>query len=333
MSAWLLRRWYSPRPIWFLIPLAWVFWLLSSLRRSAYTMGALPAVSLSVPVVVVGNISVGGTGKTPFVIWLAQELRKRGCRPGIVTRGYGGDIPAPRLVTSDSDPRVVGDEALLLVRHSGSPVVAGRDRVAAAELLLKPGDVDVILSDDGLQHYRIQRQYEIVLIDGSRGLGNGWLLPAGPLRESEARLEGPQVIIKLSPGGSFTWPDAARMGLKVETAVNLKDGKRRPLSSFSTQRVHAIAAIGNPQQFFATLEAVGLHVDGRALPDHAVPGASDLEFGDDLPVFMTEKDAVKCRESALARHWYVEAAAEFDAGDTAQILDGVERALARGIKR
>jgi tetraacyldisaccharide 4'-kinase len=330
MSAWLLRRWYSPHPVWFLIPLAWLFWLLSSLRRAAYAIGVAPVVTLPVPVIVVGNVSVGGTGKTPFVIWLAQELRKRGYRPGIVTRGYGGADPAPKLVASDSDPRRVGDEVLLLARHSGSQVAAGSDRVAAAALLT---GVDVILSDDGLQHHRLARCHEIVLVDDSRGLGNGWLLPAGPLRETEARLDGLQVVIKVTPGGSFTWPDAARMRLKAETAVNLKDGKRRPLNSFSTQRVHAIAGIGNPQQFFATLEAAGLHVDGRGLPDHAVPAAADLEFGDDLPVFMTEKDAVKCAGPALARHWYLETAAEFDAADAARILDGVERAIAHAIKR
>jgi len=331
MSAWLLRRWYSPHPVWFLIPLAWLFWLLSSLRRSAYALGIAQVATLPVPVVVVGNITVGGTGKTPFVIWLAQELRKRGHRPGIVTRGYGGDADTPRRAESDSDPGLVGDEALLLARHSGAPVAVGRDRVAAAKLL--PPDVDLVLSDDGLQHYRLARQHEIVLLDGSRGLGNGWLLPAGPLRETEARLEGPQVVIKGMPDGGFTWPDAARMRLKTDTAVNLKDGKRRSLNSFSTQRVHAIAAIGNPRQFFATLEAAGLHVDGRALPDHAIPGVADLEFPDDLPVFMTEKDAVKCKDSALSRHWYLEAAAEFDAADAALILDGVERALTLGTKR
>src|ERR1700742_4279224 len=186
MAAWLLRRWYSPHPVWFLIPLAWVFWLLSGLRRAAYGLGILPSVKLPQPVVVVGNITVGGTGKTPFVIWLAQELRTRGHRPGIVTRGYGGDAETARRGEADSDPEAVGGEGVLLARHTGAPVAVGRDRVAAAKLL--PQDVDVILSDDGLQHYRLARQHEIVLLDGSRGLGNGWLLPVGPLRESEARL-------------------------------------------------------------------------------------------------------------------------------------------------
>jgi len=327
MSAWLLRRWYSPYPVWFLIPLAWLFWLLSGLRRAAYALDAFPTAKLPVPVVVVGNITVGGTGKTPFVIWLAQELHKRGRKPGIVTRGYGGASTMPQLVKADGDPKQVGDEALLLARHSEAPVVVGRDRVAAAELLLRSCAVDVILSDDGLQHHRLPRCHEIVLLDGSRGLGNGWLLPVGPLRETESRLSHVQVIIKQVPGGSFTWPDALRMRLNVDTAVSLKGGERRPLNRFAGQSVHAVAAIGNPQQFFATLEARGLKVDGRALPDHAGLSVADLNFGDALPVFMTEKDAVKCSGLDLSQHWYVEAAAGFEAADAARVLEGVERAL------
>ena len=325
MAAWLLRRWYSPHPIWFLIPLAWAFWLLSGLRRFAYAIGILPSTELPQPVVVVGNITVGGTGKTPFVIWLARELRECGHRPGIITRGYGGSADTPRRAQPDSDPALVGDEALLLARHSGAPVAVGRDRVAAAKLL--PQEVDVILSDDGLQHYRMRRRHEIVLLDGSRGLGNGWLLPVGPLREAESRLEGAQVVIKTTPGATFTWPDALRMRLKVNTAVSVKSGQRRELASFAGQRVHAVAGIGNPQQFFATLGAAGLHVDGRALPDHAALTAADLDFGDELPVFMTEKDAVKCTGLASGLHWYLEAAADFDAEDARRILDGVESAL------
>ena len=325
MSAWLLRRWYSPHPVWFLIPLAWLFWLLSGLRRGAYALGILKTASLPVPVIVVGNITVGGTGKTPFVIWLADELRKRGRKPGIVTRGYGGDSRVPLRVQADSDPGQVGDEAVLLARRSGAPVVAGRDRVAAAELLHQSGQVDVVLSDDGLQHYRLPRCHEIVLLDGSRGLGNGWLLPAGPLRETEARLGGVEVVIKQVPGGSFTWPDALRMGLKTDAVVSLQDGERRPLSNFAGQPVHAIAAIGNPAQFFATLQAAGLKVDGRPLPDHAPLTAEDISFGDDLPVFMTEKDAVKCTGLALHRHWYVDATAVM--ADAAEIMQSVERAL------
>ncbi|HSN18806.1 MAG TPA: tetraacyldisaccharide 4'-kinase [Gammaproteobacteria bacterium] len=322
MAAWLLRRWYSPYPVWFLIPLAWLFWLLSMLRRALLRPASLP-----VPVIVVGNITVGGTGKTPFVLWLVDELKRRGRKPGIITRGYGGDARTPQHVLPDGDPRRVGDEAVLLARRSGVPVVAGRDRVAAARTLLGSGKVDVIVSDDGLQHYRLPRRHEFVLLDGSRGLGNGWLIPAGPLRETEARLSGVQVVIKRVPGGDFTWPDALRMSLKTDAAVSLGTGERRPLGAFAGQRVHAVAGIGNPQQFFATLEAAGLKVDGRALPDHAVLGMTELSFRDDAPVFMTEKDAVKCAGLALSRHWYVHAEAAISPEDVARIMDGVTRAL------
>ena len=322
MTAWLLRRWYSPHPVWFLIPLAWIFWLLSGLRRVL-----LKPALLSAPVIVVGNITVGGTGKTPFVLWLADELKRRGHKPGIVTRGYRGDTTTARQVHSDGDPKQVGDEAVLLARRAGVPVVAGRDRVKAAELLRQSGQVDVILSDDGLQHYRLPRCHEIVLLDGSLGLGNGWLLPAGPLRESEARLDHVQVVIKQVPQGSFTWPGALRMDLNTDTVVSLQSGERRPLKSFAGQRVHALAAIGNPGQFFATLEAAGLKVDGRALPDHAALGAAELSFGGDLPVFMTEKDAVKCSDLGSPRYWYVEAIASIAPADAAVIMDKVEHAL------
>jgi tetraacyldisaccharide 4'-kinase len=323
-SRWLLRAWYSPNPVWFFIPLAWVFWLLSSLRRAAYESGIVRSVRLPVPVVVAGNITVGGTGKTPFVIWLAGELKTRGFKPGIVTRGYGVAAKAPRLVMADDDARRAGDEAVLLARRSGVPVATGRDRVAAAELLSSKHPIDVILSDDGLQHHRLARRYEIALLDGSRGLGNGWLLPAGPLRETESRLDSvDQVVIKLTPGSSFTWPDAVRMRLKADTAVSFKDGSRVPLASFAGQSVHAVAAIGNPGQFFDTLRMAGLKVDGRPLADHAVLIQADIGFGDGQPVFMTEKDAVKCAGLDLACHWYLEAAAEFDAAETARILDGI----------
>lgn len=328
MSAWLLRRWYSPRPVWFLIPLSWLFWLLSGLRRGAYALGIFPVAKLPVPVIVAGNITVGGTGKTPFVIWLAQSLKQRGFRPGIVTRGYGAALSHARLVIADTGAHEAGDEALLLARHSGVPVAAGSDRVAAARLLVEKQGVDVIISDDGLQHHRLPRRYEIVLLDGNRGLGNGWLLPAGPLRERGTRIQGvQQVVIKQVPGASFTWPQALTMRLKADTAVSLHGGERKPLSAFAGQPAHAVAGIGNPEQFFATLRAAGLEVDGRALPDHAQPALADLEFGDDLQVFMTEKDAVKCAGMALPRHWYLEAAAEFDAADAARLLDDVTRKL------
>jgi tetraacyldisaccharide 4'-kinase len=333
-SRWLQRAWYSPQPVWFFIPLALLFWLLSSLRRGAYRHGMLSIASLPVPVIVVGNVSVGGTGKTPFILWLAAAFREKGYRPGIVTRGYGGTQRLARIVTVASDPREAGDEAVLLARRGGVPVAAGKDRVASALVLLASGKVDLILSDDGLQHYRLARDYEVALLDGERGLGNRWLLPAGPLRETEARLESvQQVVIKQVPGGSFTWPDALRMRLELGDAVSMQDGKRRSLEEFKGQAVHAIAGIGNPGQFFSSLAAAGLRVEGRPLPDHAAISQPDVEFGDGQPVFMTEKDAVKCRGLELPRHWYVEATAVLDPAERARILDDVERILAaRGVQ-
>ena len=328
-SGWLLRAWYSPRPVWFFIPCAWLFWLLSGLRRTAYALGIASVASVPAAVIVVGNISVGGTGKTPFVIWLAAELTRLGYKVGIVSRGYGGaKHGGALLVTPDSDPAVTGDEAVLLAKRTGVPVAVCRDRAAAANLLCSRYAIDVVLSDDGLQHHRLPRDMETVLLDGERGLGNGWLLPAGPLRETEHRLNKVGLtVIKRTIASQFTWPGAVYMQLTVTTAVSLSDGRRVPLTQFAGQSVHALAGIGNPQQFFDALKTAGLQVDGRALADHAhlVPG--DMHFPDERPVFMTEKDAVKCRSMTLSRHWYVEAAADFSAADRALILERVERAI------
>lgn len=329
LSGWLLRAWYSPRPVWFFIPFAWFFWLLSGLRRAAYTVGLARVATVPAAVIVVGNISVGGTGKTPFVIWLAGELTRMGYKVGIVSRGYGGAKRNEALLaTPDSDPEVVGDEAVLLARRTRLPVAVCRERAAAANLLCSRYPMDVILSDDGLQHHRLPRDMEIVLLDGERGLGNGWLLPAGPLRETEQRLsEADLTVIKRGTSTRFTWSGATFMQLTVTTAVSFSDGRRAPLAEFAGQAVHALAGIGNPQQFFDVLKAAGLQVEGRALQDHArlIPG--DMQFPDDRPVFMTEKDAVKCRSMALTRHWYVEATADFSAADRALILERVETAI------
>ena len=328
-SGWLLRTWYSRYPVWFFIPLAWLFWLLSGLRRALFSLGILGTASLSLPVIVVGNISVGGTGKTPFTAWLAAALTAKGHRVGVVTRGYGGASTKSMLVTPDSDVRQAGDEAVLLARRTGLPVASAKDRPAAVELLASRYSLDIILSDDGLQHYRMPRVMEIVLVDGERGLGNGWLLPAGPLRETEHRLETVDlVIVKRTGEPRFTWPDAFYMPLTVDTAVSLADGKRVPLSQFAGQAVHAVAGIGNPEQFFTSLGQAGLQVKGHPMPDHAELRAADLDFPGPAPVFMTEKDAVKCRGMTLVRHWYVEAAADFSPGDQEAILARVEQALA-----
>lgn len=331
LSGWLVRTWYSRRPVWFFIPLAWLFGFLSALRRMLFGLGVFRVVMAPVPVIVVGNIAVGGTGKTPFTVWLATALGGMGYKVGIVTRGYGsGDATLPILVTPDSDAHAVGDEAVLLARRTGLPVASCVDRPAAAELLASRYPLDVILSDDGLQHYRMARAMEIVLLDGERGLGNHWLLPAGPLRETEQRLaQVDLVIIKRTGAAQFTWPDAVYMPLATDTAVSLVDGRRVPLRSFAGQAVHAFAGIGNPGQFFGALEQAGLRVTGHPLPDHAVPSPADLDPPGSAPVFMTEKDAVKCGGKILSRHWYVEATAAFTREDRDRILGRLEQVLAK----
>lgn len=322
LHDWWLRRWYGKRPVVWLIPLSALFVLLAGLRRRAYGCGLLRTVRLTVPVIVVGNITVGGTGKTPFVIWLTGALRARGYHPGIVTRGYGGRARHwPVRVTAEADPEEVGDEAVLLARRSGLPVAAGPDRVAAARLLLKTG-VDVIVSDDGLQHYRLGRDVEIIMLDGVRGLGNRWRLPAGPLRETPRRLAKADLVIAKGGAGPSVPPamQVLPMSLQPEEAVNLEDGRTLSIASFAGQRVHAVAGIGNPQQFFDLLRAHGLDVEGHAWPDHAAWSAADLDFGDDLPVLMTEKDAIKCRSTGLRRCWYLRVSASFAENDAARIL-------------
>jgi tetraacyldisaccharide 4'-kinase len=332
LHGWLLRRWYGKRPIWVLIPLSWLFIVLTSFRRALYRSGILLPDVLPVPVIVVGNISVGGSGKTPCTLWLAERFAAAGYRPGIITRGYGGHARSwPRLVSAESKAHEVGDEAVLLARRSGLPVAAGPDRVAAARLLVEKQRVDLILSDDGLQHYRLPRAAEVIMLDGTRGLGNGWRLPAGPLRESARRLRAAQfVVVKAGAGVPANIPTGAcQMTLELGEPVSLADGSRRVLREFAGRRVHAAAAIADPEQFFDALNAGGLQVDGRALPDHADLSEPDLAFGDDLPVFVTEKDAVKCAHLKMENVWFVPATARFDVGDEMRILSGLQQCLTR----
>lgn len=330
LHQWLLRRWYGLRPIGLLIPFAWLFVLLSTLRHACYAHGIFRTVRLPVPVIVVGNITVGGTGKTPLVIWLIQELRAQGYRPGIVTRGYGGQSPQwPLPVTPTTGVEVAGDEALLLARATGVPVMAGPDRVTAARKLLSECAVDVIVSDDGLQHYRLGRDLQIVTLDGERGLGNGWRLPAGPLRESAQRLRQADVVVCKGrrPAGVELPADTPIMRMTLVEAVSLRDGTRQALSNFRDRSVHAIAGIGNPEQFFAALTAAGIQVEAHALPDHVKLSERDVSFDDHQPVLMTEKDAVKCERLHLPDHWYVPALAEFSPEHAAAISHVVQACL------
>jgi tetraacyldisaccharide 4'-kinase len=281
---------------------------------------------------VVGNLTVGGTGKTPLTIWLARELSARGLRVGIVSRGYGGTTGRrPRWVDAQARWPDFGDEALILARRSGCPTVVAVDRVAAARALAARG-VDVIVADDGLQHVRLARDCEIVVIDGARGFGNGRLLPAGPLREGLRRLARVDALVVNGTAGHASLAQrlpagALTMVLHATEAVRLDAHEApRPLASFHGERVHAVAGVGNPARFFATLRGCGLKVIEHPFPDHHPFAAAELAFGDELPVLMTEKDAVKCVAFANPRLWYVPVAAQLPAGDAHELI---ERVLAR----
>jgi tetraacyldisaccharide 4'-kinase len=315
LQAWFNRRWYGAAPAWWLMPASMLYGTATGLRRFLYRRRLRRAVHLSRPVLVVGNLSVGGTGKTPLVCWLAERLAEAGWHPGVVSRGYGGSARHPRLIGPGDDPAEVGDEPLLIARRTGVPVAIGRRRSAAAQLLLQAG-CGAVVSDDGLQHYALERDCEIVVMDGERGLGNGWLLPAGPLRESAPRLAAADAVVV---NGGPPRDGALNMRLTAHSAMRLTNGERRPLAGFAGLTVHAVAGIGNPQRFFRMLRGHGIDVLEHALDDHAALSAGTVAFGDDRPVLMTEKDAVKCARIADSRHWYVPVDVTFD-GDGAEAL-------------
>ncbi|HVJ29432.1 MAG TPA: tetraacyldisaccharide 4'-kinase [Gammaproteobacteria bacterium] len=312
--------WYGKSPVRYALwPVSAVYRGLSRLRRTAYQRGWRPTVEVPVPVIVVGNVSVGGTGKTPFVIWLADQLRQRGRKVGIVTRGYRGKGKEwPRPVADDSDPAEVGDEAVLLARRTSCPVVAGPDRVACVEALLEDARVDVVLSDDGLQHYRLARAFEIAVVDGARGMGNGLCLPAGPLREPPSRLQEVDAIVVNGAG----WGHAGvfRADAVVTKVYHLKDGAERTLDSFRNKLVHAVAGIGNPQRFFDLLLDADLDVEAHPLEDHAEITLDELTFDEPGAVLITEKDAVKCEHLKPNGVWCVVVDFKFDADSTSRLM-------------
>ena len=322
LHDWLQRVWYGSAPGgWLLLPISWLFALVAGFRRLLYRTGMLRAIRLEAPVVVVGNITVGGTGKTPLVLWLAGRLRERGVRVGVVSRGYGrGRDRGARIVRSGDDPLQVGDEPLMMARRNVGPVAVCRRRVEAARRLLEQG-VDVILSDDGLQHYALARNLEIAVIDGERRLGNGRLLPAGPLREAVDRLETVDWVV--CNGGP---PGPGEVGMLLEGAILRQLGRDRSasLGEFRGRRCHAVAAIGNPERFFATLRNAGIDVIPHPLPDHATPRLSALGLIRGQPVLMTEKDAVKCPDGDRYDAWFLPVDARLESGGDA-IVDEIMR--------
>ncbi|MEP7329116.1 MAG: tetraacyldisaccharide 4'-kinase [Betaproteobacteria bacterium] len=316
----LVRSWYSPR----LTLLAALLWPLSILyravvggRRMLYRAGWLRAIRLPVPVVIVGNITVGGAGKTPLTCAIAAALRERGWHPGIVSRGYGGSADSARAVALADDPRVVGDEPLIFAAM-GLPVWIGRDRVAAgAGLLATHAECNVILADDGLQHYRLARTMEIVAIDDARGLGNGCLLPAGPLREPACRLQQVDAVVRLmAPDVRYPAAASGRMTRTHHRALpwrNLVEPHRvADPSTWRSGDVHAVCGTANPARFFAMLRTLGIAAHEHAFADHHFFVAADLAWPNAAAILMTEKDAVKCRGIADARCWYLPVQAQVD---------------------
>jgi tetraacyldisaccharide 4'-kinase len=339
VQRWLESVWYDAtgRKGRWLRPLAAVFGGVVALRAAAYRRGLARGVHPGIPVVVIGNLTVGGTGKTPFTIWLAQELRARGVTPGLLARGYGGAGHGARRVEADSEPRDVGDESTLLHAATGLPVVVAAARPVGAALLKSAG-VDLILCDDGLQHLRLARDVEIAIVDGGRGFGNGRLLPAGPMREPAARLARCDFVVvngPVSPAaaaalGGRGGQGAFTMQLVPGLARRLGgDREERDLASFRGAPVHAVAAIGNPVRFHETLRAAGLRLIEHPFPDHHAFDPQDLRFDDDHPILMTSKDAVKCRAFADSRMWELPVAARLEPDAGLTIVEHVMTLLPR----
>lgn len=311
---------------WLLFPVSLLFGLLAGLRRGFYRIGLLRAVRLPVPVIVVGNIAVGGSGKTPTVDWLVARLKASGWQPGVVSRGHGGTVDEFASVPADGDPAVFGDEPVLLARLTGCPVFVGRDRPRVARALLdRHPECDVIVSDDGMQHYRLARDVEVAVVDPAT-LGNRWLLPAGPLREPVSRLKAVDVVLLHGDARSArgaVWP-APTFAMHLSGSLFRRlatPADRCDAAAFVGRRVHAIAGIGRPERFFDQLMAMGLDVVPHPFPDHHRFTAADLDFAPGEPKLMTSKDAVKCAPFAPADTWEFPVQAEIGSGAAERILE------------
>lgn len=322
VARWLLDVWYKDPfiGVW-LMPLGFLFSDAARFRKFLYRIGILKTHTLPVPVIIVGNITVGGTGKTPLVIWLAAMLKTAGYKPGIISRGYRGQASTwPQSVTAESDTTLVGDEAVLIAKHTGCPMAVGPSRVDAARQLLNTSDCNIIISDDGLQHYALNRTIEIAVVDGERRFGNGYCLPAGPLREPIERLQSVDfVVVNGEPSEDREIP----MQLVGNQVINVLTGVPQPLSDFND--CHAVAGIGHPERFFKLLAAAGLRCTTHSFPDHHAFTAADITFKDDKAVLMTEKDAVKCRALAGNQHGFVPVTAVLPAEFAEQLLNLLKR--------
>jgi tetraacyldisaccharide 4'-kinase len=318
------RRWLQC-----LRPLSTVFAMVSTIRRSLYRNSAR-AYTSRYPVIVVGNITAGGTGKTPLVIYLAQQLCARGYRPGIVSRGFGSKAAIyPFAVTPRTGFREAGEEALMIARHTQCPVIIDPDRVAAVQMLENSYDCNIIISDDGMQHYRLNRSMEIAVVDGQRGFGNGYLLPAGPLREKPERLASVDIVVCNGETRHALPEGTLRMDLEATHLVHLANSRAMSvhdafLSSLTAKKVHAVAGIGNPERFFNSLCSCGFDIITHIFRDHHMYNEQDISFNDGLDVVMTEKDAVKCHEFCSDQHWYLKVTARLPDNFMQQILEKLQ---------
>lgn len=321
--AWRLQQsWYQSRPWWWLLPLSLLVALVARLRFQWFRWRARQP---EIPTLVIGNITVGGTGKTPLVIAIAEHLQQRNLQVAVISRGYGANPPTfPWSVEADQPASVAGDEPLLIRRRLGCPVIIDPNRRRALQQVLRLHSVDVVISDDGLQHFRLPRTAEIVLLDASRGLGNGYCLPAGPLREPASRLQQARWLV-LNGAADARWPQAAVMVLEGQVVINAATGERLLIDDFSARypQVQAVAGIGNPERFFDSLRGHGLMVVPHAFPDHHPYSAKDLAGFAEHTVLMTEKDALKCLSFAQPNHWYL----PVDARLSPVFLDEVYRLL------
>lgn len=317
------RSYWLPVLLW---PLAALFYLLAKLKRKRDQAKARP---FAMPVVVVGNISVGGTGKTPVVIALVKYLQSQGFKPAVVSRGFGGRAAQyPYVLNEKTTAAISGDEPLLIYQQCRCPVVVDADRNAAINRCLNDFDVDIIISDDGLQHYKMHRDLEWVVVDGARGLGNGWCLPAGPLRETAKRLKQvDQIIIngelaKSKQLDDFTYQSMHLEAQPLQPLTHTVSGDARPEPS---AKVHAVAGIGNPQRFFNTLRSLSFEVIEHSFADHHAFSEADVCFDDDLATIMTEKDAVKCQAfKACNNHWYLPVEAALPEQALQQVKDLID---------
>lgn len=327
VQTWLERYWYGSRPVWVLLPLQPLYSLLGVLRRFLYRRGLKASWRAPVPVLVVGNLSVGGTGKTPLTIALVEAAQTLNLRVGVISRGYGRKSDATTVLQPSSMPDEVGDEPLLIFQRSGAPVAVASKRVDAAKALLATGHFDLLIADDGLQHYALQRDLECVVVDGQRSFGNGWQLPCGPLREPVSRLALADAVVVNKRSDTVTIEVPAKlpaelpiveMQLKGDVLVNLLSGESKLLTAFNGQAVAAMAGIGNPQAFFDRLSKDGLLVDALSFPDHHSFTVADLPQA--TTVVMTEKDAVKLKPLAHSQCWYMPVSAQLPVGFATQLI-------------